>query len=416
MTDKTATVLGNGIIGLTAAYHLARRGYAVTVIDRDPVDTGTSTGNAGAIATASVHPIAAPGLWKKVPGMMMDPLGPLHFRLAHLPSLMPWMWRFLRSCRPDNFKKGINAIGTLMQMTLPDHDALLDDIAAKHMLAGEGSLFVYRSTAARDAALPGWETKERFGMEYFPLERDGILQHEPGLGAEAHAGFYSPTWAFYRDPKEMLLALADHLRTRGVVFETAEVTNLIRQADKVTGVRTKDGQTIPVEKLVIACGAWSGQLSEQIGDRFPIEADRGYNTTLPTPGIELKNYVTFSEDSFVATPMSMGIRIGGAVEMGGLTAPPNYKRSEMLIKLAQRYMPDLNVGGGTQWMGYRPSTPDSIPVISGSASVKNVHYAFGHGHWGLTLSVTTGRLIAAMVDGDDPGIDMAPYRIDRYKG
>lgn len=415
MTTKTATVLGNGIIGLNCAYHLMRRGYAVTIVDRDPVDTGTSIGNAGAIAAASVHPIAAPGLWKKVPGMMIDPLGPLHFRLAHLPSLMPWMWRFLRACRPHNFQKGINAIGTLMEPTLPDHTTMLDDIGAKHMLVGEGSLFVYRTAAARDAALPGWETKERFGMEYFPLERDGILQHEPCLGEEAQAGFYSPTWAFYRDPKEILVALADHLRSRGAVFETAEITDLVRSGDVVTGLRAKDGRTIDVDKLVIACGAWSGQLSKQIGDGFPIEADRGYNTTLPNAGIDLKNYVTFSEDSFVATPMSMGVRIGGAVEMGGLTAPPNYTRSEVLIKLAKRYMPDLNAEGGTQWMGHRPSTPDSIPVISASASAKNVHYAFGHGHWGLTLSVTTGRLIAAMIDGDDAGIDMTPYRIDRYK-
>ncbi len=414
MTAQNVTVLGNGIIGLACAYHLAKDGRQVTVIDRAPVDQGTSIGNAGGIASASVHPIAEPGLWKKVPGMLMDPLGPLHFRLSHLPALMPWMLRFLQACSPENYARGIDAMGALMMRTLPDHQALLEDAKLTHVLTGEGVLYVYRSEAARDAGAARWAQKEKFGIEAFPLNRDGVRQHEPCLGEEAAAGFYSPNWAHYRDPLEMLKGLAALLRGRGVAFETAEIAGLHTAHDRVDALLTADGRTLPVESLVIAAGAWSGQLSKQLNERFPIEADRGYNTTLPAPGIDLKNYVTFAEDSFVATPMSMGLRIGGAVEMGGLTAPPNYKRADALAALAKRYLPDLNIEGGTRWMGHRPGTPDSIPVISRSATAANVLYAFGHGHLGLTMSVTTGRLIADLLAGRDPGIDMTPYRIDRY--
>ena len=156
-------------------------------------------------------------------------------------------------------------------------------------------------------------------------------------------------------------------------------------------------------------------MSKLLGDSFPIEADRGYNTTLPEPGVDIGHMITFAEDSFVMTPMQMGLRIGGSVAMGGLAAKPHYQRSKALISLAQRYVPKLKTEGGTEWMGHRPGTPDSVPVISPSPNVGNVHYAFGHGHLGLTMSVVTGRLIADMIAGRDSGVDMAPYRIDRYR-
>ena len=168
------------------------------------------------------------------------------------------------------------------------------------------------------------------------------------------------------------------------------------------------------ERLVIAAGAWSHLLARQFGDRIPLETERGYNTTLPTPGIDVRHMLTFAEDNFVVTPMRMGLRIGGAVEMGGLDAAPNYARSKALLDLARRYFPDLNADGGTEWMGHRPGTPNSVPVISASTRCANVHYAFGHGHLGLSMSVTTGRIVADMIAGRDPGLDMVPYRIDRY--
>ena len=415
MSGKSITVIGNGIVGLCIARALLNDGHRVTVVSRDAVDHGTSIGNAAGIAQAEIFPIAEPGLWKRVPGMLMDPLGPLHFRLSHLPKLMPWMYQFLRACRPENQAKGIAALAAIMEPTIRDHHTMLDEINARHLLIGEGILFVYRSQTARDHAAAEWDVRQQYGIESFKLDRDGIRQHEPTLGEEARAGFYSPNWAHYSDPKEILIALHAHLRERGVTFITGDVLRLESNEGQVRALHLKDGSRHTVDHLVIASGAWSGQLSKQLGESFPIEADRGYNTTLPNPGVDMKNYVTFAEDSFVATPLSIGLRIGGAVEMGGLDAPPNYARSDALLTLAKRYLPDLNIKGGTQWMGHRPGTPDSVPVISKSATRDNVSYAFGHGHLGLTLSATTARLIADIIEGRDPGIDMTPYRIDRYR-
>lgn len=408
------TILGNGIIGLMTAFALVRDGKSVTVISREGVDTGTSTGNAAAIATAEVFPIAEPGLWKRVPGMLLDPLGPLHLKLSYLPQLAPWLYRFLRACRPQNQARGIAALAAIMARAMGDHHAMLDTIRARELIKGEGAIFVYRSEAGRNAARHEWRAREEHGVEFYPLNRDGILQHEPSLGPEAHCGYYSPDWSHYRDPKELLMRLADWLKANGVRFETVEVTGLEKQDGKVTAVMGASGQRMLVSELVIAAGAWSGRLSKQLDEPFPIEADRGYNTTLPNPGVDLKTYVTFSEDNFVASPLGIGLRIGGAVELAGIEATPNYNRSKALLKLARRYIPDLNAVGGTEWMGHRPGTPDSIPVISKSTTTKNVTYAFGHGHLGLTMSATTGKLVADLIAVRDSGLDMTPYRIDRY--
>lgn len=415
MTERRVTVIGNGIVGLATAYHLRRQGWDVTVIDRAPVDEGTSTGNAGAIAAAEVAPIACPGLWKRVPKMLVDPLGPLHLPPKHLLKLAPWLWHFLRACRPHNFERGVAALGAITSQVQADHYAMLDDIGARHLIANEGGLTVYRSDDGFERAKADWELLARFGFEGKRLNGKALRDMEPALGPAVVGGYHTAQWAHYRDPKELLTTLHAKLIERGVRFETASVMGLETDGARVTHLNLADATRPEVSELVICAGAWSGVLSRQLDEAFPIEADRGYNTTLPKPGIELSNYVTFAEDSFVAVPMSMGVRIGGAVEMGGLTAAPNYERSKALLMLAKRYLPDLKEEGGTQWMGHRPGTPDSLPVIGRSTRARNVSYAFGHGHLGLTMSVTTGRLIAALLDGRDPGIDLSPYRIDRFR-
>lgn len=415
MSGKSITVIGNGIVGLSIAWALVKDGHEVTIISREAVDEGTSIGNASAIAQAEIMPIASPGLWKRIPGMLSDPLGPLHLRACHIPKLMPWMYRFLRACRPENYAKGIEALSNIMEPAIRDHHAMLDEINGKHLLNGEGTLYVYRSEKARARDASAWRIRQEHGIELFALDREGIRQHEPSLSDAAQIGYFSPNWATYTDPKELLILLAAHLRERGVNFIQAEVDTVESANGRVSALYSKDGQRHIIDQLVIAGGAWSGQLSRQLGENFPIEADRGYNTTLPNPGVDMRMFVTFVEDSFVASPLSIGLRIGGAVEMGGVDTPPNYARSDALLTLAKRYLPDLKTDDGTQWMGHRPGTPDSVPVISRSATRDNVCYAFGHGHLGLTLSVTTARIIADMIAGREPAIDIAPYRIDRYR-
>ena len=408
-------IVGNGIVGLGNALHLRRAGHDVTVVDRTPLDEGTSTGNAGGVAGAAFLPIPEPGLWKTVPALLLNPLGPLSIRWRDLGKLAPWLYQFLRACRPDAYRRGIEAMGNLMSLAGDAHLEMLEATGLKHLLRQSGVLFVYRSEASCDASAASWQHRARHGFDCQRLGRAGIRNMEPALGEEAQAGYFVPSWWNYRDPKELLIELAAHLRQCGVEFQTGNVAGFDIGTDGPVAVRFDDGATLAFDRVVICAGAWSGRLSAMLGEPFSIVADRGYNTTLPNPGIEIGRTIDFAEDSFVITPMSMGYRVGGAVELASPETPPNYARCEALLTLAKRYLPELNVEGGSQWMGCRPSTPDSVPVISRSAKHGNVFYCFGHGHLGLTGSMVSGRLIGHLMAGETPNIDMAPYRIDRFR-
>jgi len=403
-------IVGAGIVGLATAFFLRRDGHDVTVIARDPVDDTTSCGNAGAIAACEIIPNAGSGTLLKVPRYLIDPLGPLAIRWRYLPRLLPWLRHYLRAGSTDAIANTVAALADLHRTAFTDHAAMIGAARLDDLLRRDGALFVYRSRAAFDAEAPDWELRRRHGYDHEPLDAAGLKAREPALGPEARAGCYVEDWWHYVDPRALSVGLADHLRARGVTFETGEVAGLDSNAVVLRG-----GGRIEADKIIIAAGAWSARLSRQLGEPFPLESERGYNRTITAPGIEVESYITFAEDHFVLTPMAMGLRIGGAAEFAGLEAPANYARSRALAKLAQRYLPGLDTTEGTDWMGNRPQSPDSVPVIGPSKRQANVFYAFGHGHLGLTGSASTGRLLADLIGGRDPGLDLSPFRIDRYR-
>lgn len=403
------TVIGGGIVGLGCAHHLRKAGHAVTLIDRDPQGDRASHGNAGAVAVAEILPLPAPGVARKVPGYLLDPLGPLAIRLRYLPRLWPYLSRFLAASRPAAYRAGAEAMAALLSTALADHRALVDEIGLSDQLKMTPGLFVYRSEAGRERDAADWALREELGLPATALARRDIEDLEPALGPEARCGYLTDDWAHYGDPKALCEGLRGHLRTAGVEIVKGEVIHV----DAAAAV-TRDGSRHDFDHVVIAAGAWSHGLTADLGDWVPLETERGYNTTLPVPGVAVRHMTTFAEDHFVMTPMAMGLRIGGAVEFAGLAAPPNYNRSKALLRLAARYLPGLATEGGTEWMGHRPSTPDSLPVIGRATRFANVHYAFGHGHLGLTGGVTTGRIIAELVGGRDPGLDLTPFRVSRF--
>lgn len=416
MTPKNQSnilVIGAGIIGLTTAYQLHKRGQKVAIVSSDPSTETTACGSAGAIATAAILPESDTGLLLQVPRWLLDPLGPLSIRLSYMPQFSGWLWKFLLAGKPDTAQKTAEALASIMSSARADHFELIADIKATHLINENGGLWVYHSEKSQHKEAGKWALRQQLGIEFEMLDRQQILEREPSLGPLAHCGYFVADWCHYSDPRAIVTALENHLRKVGVTF----VDDTIIGFDMTEGVpstaRTQSGSDIAFSHCVIAAGARSAQLSRQLGDDFPLESERGYNTTLTNAGLNFNSFITF-EEQFVLTPMSMGLRIGGAVEFAGLEAAPNYKRSEALLTLAKRYLPDLQSDEGTQWMGHRPSTPDSRPVISGSTQFSNVFYGFGHGHIGLTLGPTTGKLLADIVMGQTPGISLAPFNIGRY--
>lgn len=415
MSETQQTVIiGGGIIGLACAFFLQAQGRSVCVIHDVEIDESTSCGNAGGVATAEIIPLSGPGVFLNAPKWLIDPLGPLSIRPSYLPRLLPWFWRFIRSATPAKRLYLTRAMADLFITAHEDHEAVLHAAGLSHLLQKKGTLFVYKSARGLRADQQAWDMRASCGIDYETLDRSGILQFEPALGPLATCGHRVEDWAHYRDPAELVTGLANYLKTRGVKFEQGQVETVITSAGRSSGIVLSDGKKIAADNVVLAAGAWSSELAAQLGSPVCLESERGYNTTLPNPGVDIRSFVTFSEDSFVMTPMQMGLRIGGAVEFAGLKAPANYMRSKALVKLAKSYLPDLNTEGGTEWMGHRPSTPDSVPVISPSPKLDNVYFAFGHGHLGLTGSMTTGRLISELVAGQTPTTDLSPFAIDRF--
>jgi D-amino-acid dehydrogenase len=406
-------VIGAGIVGLACAFHLARDGHDVTVVDRDPEGDRASFGNAGGIAVTEVLPASVPGLVWRVPGWLVDPLGPLSIRPGHAARLGPWLLRFLRSGRPALMRRSAAALASLNHAALGDLRPMLQAIGLERDLRPDGCLTVYRSATA--FARDGWALalQDELGMPGERLSGDAARELEPALSSAIAAAVYHPQWAQIADPRRLVMGLAAWLEAQGVAIRRGAAVGLEPTADGVR-VRLAAGEALTAERVVVAAGAWSAALAKSVGDPVLLESERGYNTTIASPGIRLCRQVTFAEAKFVASPLDPGLRIGGAAEFAGLDAPADFARSKALAKLARRYLPGLRTQGGTAWMGQRPSTPDSLPVLGPSPRVPAVLYAFGHGHLGLTQAATTGRVTADLVAGRDPGIPLEPYGIGRF--
>jgi len=409
---KKLVIVGSGIIGLCSAFHLLEQDWEITVVSSDPADDTTACGSAGAIANAQIFPVSEPGLFLKVPRWLLDPLGPLSIRPGHMPKLMGWLVKFLAAGTHARVEASTQALASLIAPARTHHFELLKEIDAQGLLRQNGNLYLYHSERSRDRDAHQWAMRKQLGIEFSTVNREQILGREPALGPGAHCGYFIPDWCHYVDPKELLATLAGYLRNAGVTFVQDTVGGFEFADGRPVTALGAQGNRFDFNTCLVSAGAHSARLSAQLGNGFPLESERGYNTMLPNTGLDIKTYLTF-EEHFVLTPMARGLRIGGAAEFAGLDAPPNYARSKALLKLARRYLPDLNDEGGTQWMGHRPSTPDSLPVISCSTKFPNIYYGFGHGHIGLTLGPTTGRLISQLISGKDPQISLSPFSIDR---
>ncbi|NRQ17839.1 NAD(P)/FAD-dependent oxidoreductase [Ensifer sesbaniae] len=405
-------VIGAGVVGLSAAIAAQARGLSVTVLDREGPAAGASAGNAGAFAFTDILPLASPGILKKAPKWLLDPLGPLSVPPAYAAQIAPWMFRFWRACSPSRVAHSTTAQTAMMDLSKAELEPFLTATGTLPMLRKEGNLQVYESEAELKASLPGWKARAEHGIEFRHMGAAEMAEIQPGLAPRFTHGTFTPGWYSIADPKLYTLALADHFRAKGGTIERADVAAL-KPVDG--GVElTADGKTRRADQVVLSAGAFSHQIARTLGERIPLETERGYNTTLPQDAFDLRTQVTFGGHGFVVTRLSTGIRVGGAVELGGLKLPPNYRRSQAMLKKAETFLPGFKSEGGVQWMGFRPSLPDSLPAIGRSRATGRVVYAFGHGHLGLTQSAGTARLVADLLTGQRPAIDIQSFSPQRF--
>jgi glycine/D-amino acid oxidase-like deaminating enzyme len=414
--EKTSQiiVIGAGIIGINCAIALQKRGRRVVIVDRESETPGASYGNAGAFAFSDIMPLAAPGVMRKAPKWLLDPLGPLSIPPRYALQIAPWMLRFWRASWRDRVEASTAAQTALMDFS---RDSLISAIKAAdagHLLRHEGQLQLYQSAAEFNTSLPGWQARARHGIPFRHLKSaEEIATVQPGISPEFCAASFTPEWYNIVDPAVYMQHLITLFRQAGGEIRRAKITTLA-QTDTGVTLTTATGQVLRSDNVVVACGAWSRDLARSLGDNIPLETERGYNTTLPAGAFDLRTHLTFGGHGFVVTRIGDGIRIGGAVELGGLNLPPNYKRARVLLDKARRFLPGLKATGGQQWMGFRPSLPDSLPVIGRSPGHSRITYAFGHGHLGLTQSSGTGELVADLVTQRPTAIDVTAFRPNRF--
>lgn len=408
-------VVGAGVIGASTALVLARDGHDVTLVDRTDVACGASKGNAGAFAFADVIPLATPGILRKAPKWLIDPLGPLSIPPAYALNIAPWLLRYWRSSWPDRYQSALAAQSALMAVSQSALETLVADLNLHGFIRPEGQLQVYEGEAAFRASQKSWDERKNAGVNFNLLTTPAaIAEIQPGLDPRfTHAGF-TPDWKNVTDPALWTVRIANEAQRLGACFLPRDVKR-IEPLENGVRVHASDATEI-FDRVVLAAGAYGNPLLKSLGLRLPLETERGYNTTLPAGAFDIKTHLTFSDHGFVVSKIGDGVRVGGAVELGGMTRAPNMARADALLTKAKRFLPDLRTDGGTQWMGFRPSMPDSLPVIGPHPDTSSVILAFGHGHLGLTQSVGTATLVAELIDARPTSLNLAPFRPNRFTG
>ncbi|MEE4173049.1 MAG: FAD-binding oxidoreductase [Xanthomonadales bacterium] len=406
-------VIGAGTVGACCAWHLTAAGFRVTLIDRAAPGQATSFGNAACISPSHIVPFSYPGVWKKIPGWLRDPLGPLTIRWRHLPWVGPWLWGFWRAGSQEGVQAAAEAQAALMHHVIEDFHALLSRTNQLDLVVSRGALQVYERPGEFEADRWMFDLEAELGFPWKALTREEVADYAPALDPGSGQSLYLPSWQNTVNPGRMTAGIAEAAIADGAEWVQDEVSDVTARPDRVI-VDTVSGRRLEADRLVLAAGPWSNRLAARLDQAVPMTAKRGYHAMIPDPGVSLELPVISGTRSFVITPLEDGLRLAGTAEFARLDAEADYRRSQVLVGHAKRYLPGLHETGASEWMGQRPMMVDSVPIISTSPRHHNVVYAFGHGHYGLTQGATTGRLIVDLVRGDEPGLDMRPYRIDRF--
>ena len=405
-------VVGAGIVGVSAAEWLRRDGHDVVLIDRNEPGQAASFGNGGILARCSVVPVPVPGLLAKAPGMLLRANRPLFLRWSYLPRLLPWLIPYLASASRERVEQIAAALAPLVTDAVNDHFALVRGTPAEKWLRTSDYIYLYTDQNAFNGDAFGWGLRKRHGIEGTNMDRGDLIDFDPGLSETYKFGYALSDHGFIADPGAYVGALAAWFGDQGGRILRAEVNDIETRPDGAT--ITADGQTLDVDRVVLAGGAWSGDLARRLGHRAMLESERGYHVEFTEPSHTPPCPYMIADAKFVATPMDAGVRAAGVVEFGGLKAGPSRAPVRLLERSMRRLYPDFTYASKREWLGHRPATADSLPLLGQSPKSRIVYFAFGHHHVGMTAGPKSGRLIADMIANRRSNVDLSPYRVERF--
>lgn len=405
-------VIGAGIVGLSTATYLRREGHAVTLIDPLSAGGGASYGNAGMISVDSTVPMAMPGMLKNVPRWLRDPTGPLFVDPKYFPKAMPWLLKWARAGRMANVRVASQGLKQLHESALDHYRELLGPADFNDLIRVTGQIHIWDSEQLSVSERVAATLRSEQGIEVQSLTRDELRERVPELTPTVKRALLFPRNGNAVNPLRLMRTLAERLREDGGKLIQERVQRIFPR-DGTFRVMTNLNE-YGFDRVVVAAGAWSKALLAPMGVSLPLETERGYHVQIGDPGIEIGIPILHKGRGFSTSPMEMGLRFAGTVEIAGLDAPPNEQRGQALLSHARALYPNLRTDNYKLWLGFRPSFPDSLPVIDEVAAYPGLYMAFGHGHTGLTGGPSTGKLMAQLVSGTRPYLDMTPYRLSRF--
>ncbi len=412
-SNGAVVVVGAGIVGVCTAWELLRRGAHVTLIDRDEPGLGCSYGNAGALSFGSVAPLAMPGVMRDALTMLLDPAAPLRIPLGYLPKAAPWLRRFVHAARPDAVRPISQALSALLANSIEKHLEMLGEAGASDIVRRTGQLYLYPDEKWLRKDTMSWALRKEHGLRIERLGREDILALEPEVGPDYAIGMFTPDQGMSVNPYRQVTAIASDFARRGGRIVRDRVVAIEADGDRVRAVRGENS-SYACDHAVICAGAWSAQLLADLGYALPLESQRGYHVTIPSPGISVARPVVAADRKVFFTPMEDGLRAAGTVEFGGLARAPNRRRADYLVRDMARVFPRAQIPNDWSfWMGHRPCFPDSLPVM-GPSRHRGLWFNFGHGHLGLTMSATSGDILSRAIRGEPSNIDLAPFSFSRF--
>ena len=404
-------IVGAGIQGISNALFLQKKGFSVTIFDRDePGSPAASYGNAGHFSPYASVPINRPDVLTDVPAMLLSSTGPLALKWNYVPKMMPWFLQFIRNCTTKKMMHTAKNMHQILDLALPAYDELFDEIELGGLVEKKGILYIWNDQSLKSRELE-IKVRNELGVDQQVITPKEIHDLEPNIKPIYHGGVYYQYGRHARNPKKILLKLYDLFLKKGGKFLKMNIKDINFNDEKP--VIKAETQSFLFDKIVIACGSFSKKLTDNLDEKIPLDTERGYHVHFKDCDHLLSRPVIFQNRGFGITPMEQGLRVVGTVEFGGLDNPLSKSRVKNLINNAKYMMGDLPEHED-EWLGFRPTLPDYLPVIGPSKKYKNVFYCFGHHHLGWTLGPISGKIISGMIAEENTNLDLKPYSSLRF--